>query len=470
MPDNGITPEAPAPAAFSVRLEGDTVLVCSGELDLAAAPALRRSLERVLRLAPARVVVDLRQVSFFDASAISELVRARNSCRAASGDLVVRSASPSGRRVLGIVGLTDLVAEAPSAAELWSTWEAACATARYGAAPLVFDRTAMLATITALTEDPSSISASDLSTVVAAHDGASAAVAVMQLWALRDVLHSWIGPRSERQTALAAMASSALAALEQATLLDPLTGLLNRRALDRDLLQSLAAARRHRQCLSVVMVDVEGLKATNDQLGHAAGDDTLRAVATNLTSALRAGDDAYRIGGDEFVLVLPELRPDDIGAVMARAVVGARGAFTWGCAWIEGDDAAPVAQRAARLLQQADQRMLDHRALVRGGHAEPGAVPEPPVVLAGRFSAGSRSAVVIEEAKGLVAEHFDISIDGAATMLRAFAAAQGQPLLDAAGALVDRSVDVARLAPHRPGQPDAHAASGAVAGAPSAER
>lgn len=96
-------------AAFSVRLHGDAVLTCSGELDPATKPALRRSLRRVVRLAPDRVVVDLSRVSFFDAGTVGELVRARSASRAAGGDLVVRGPSPFGHRVLSIIGLADIV-------------------------------------------------------------------------------------------------------------------------------------------------------------------------------------------------------------------------------------------------------------------------------------------------------------------------------------------------------------------------
>jgi len=99
--------------SFSARLDGDAVLCCSGEIDPETIPVLRRSLRRVVLLAPARVIVDLSRVSFFDAGAIGEFVRAREASRAAGGDLVLRAPSPFGRRVLGIVGLTDLIADEP---------------------------------------------------------------------------------------------------------------------------------------------------------------------------------------------------------------------------------------------------------------------------------------------------------------------------------------------------------------------
>jgi anti-anti-sigma factor len=494
------------PPGFTVRLEGDAVLLCAGELDLATNSALRRSLDRVLRLAPDRVVLDLSRVSFFDAGAIGELMQARTTIRAAGGQLVVRAPSPFGRRVLSIVGLTNLITDDQGQAtassdapgdvgahrdELVAAWETECATDRLGATPLVFDPTTVLSEILALLDDPSSgTPAADPAAAPARHDEMSAATGVMQLWALNNVLHARSktnGTRSEHEerrwlgteAALAAMASATLAELEQTTLLDPLTGLLNRRALDRDLLKSLAFARRHAQCLSVVMIDVEGLKATNDQFGHAVGDDTLRGVAASLLSALRIEDNAYRIGGDEFVLVLPGLCPDDVDGVMERTVVGAQGAFTWGCAWVNGDeDAASDAERAANLLQQADQRMFDHRARVRGSWERVDvpdvltrALIEPTVGPAGRFTAGKRSSVVIDEAKGLIAEHFDIGISEGSIMLQAFSTAQCQSVEDAAVALMAREIDAARLAPHRLGRsatPQVGTDQGADDRAPSA--
>jgi anti-anti-sigma factor len=462
-----------------VRWEGDLVLTCAGELDLATKSVLHRSLRRALDLAPARIIVDLSRVSFFDAGVIGELVRARRRSRAAGGDLVVRAPSRFGRQVLGSVGLADLVLGDARPGPTWIgasedvgalddlvvAWEAACSTDRYGAAPLVFDPSMLIERVLGGL-DPSSVTpAADRGTAVVRRDETSAATAVMQLWALRDVLSARspaTGTRSEpdvrrlgAEAALAAMALAGLAELERTTLLDPLTGLLNRRALDRDLLKALAYARRHEQCLSLVMIDVEGLKVTNDQLGHAAGDDTLRGVAASLLAALRAEDNAYRIGGDEFVLVLPALCAGDVDEVMDRTVGGSHGTFTWGCASVQGDaDASSDAERAAQLLEQADQRMLAYRAVVRARPQGPRSseavlsTAEPTIDLAGRFTAGARSRVVIDEAKGLIAEHFGIDVRAASAMLRAFATAQGQSVQAAAGLLAARAVDVAHLAPH----------------------
>ena len=85
-------------------------------------------------------------------------------------------------------------------------------------------------------------------------------------------------------------------------LVDPLTGLGNRRAFDRDLAAAFTD-RRRRGGLLVAMVDLDGLKAINDSLGHAAGDQALAAIAAALRSGVRLEDRVYRLGGDEFAVL-----------------------------------------------------------------------------------------------------------------------------------------------------------------------
>jgi two-component system cell cycle response regulator len=94
-------------------------------------------------------------------------------------------------------------------------------------------------------------------------------------------------------------------ALRELAQTDPLTGLPNRRAMLNRLGAESRRARRYRTHLSCVMVDLDGLKAINDELGHAAGDAVIVAVATLLRDELRETDLGARVGGDEFVLLLP---------------------------------------------------------------------------------------------------------------------------------------------------------------------
>ena len=89
---------------------------------------------------------------------------------------------------------------------------------------------------------------------------------------------------------------------------DPLTGLRNHRCFHEDLTRELARASRGATPLSLVMLDLDDLKQVNDGLGHQAGDERLRALADAMRTTHRAGDTAYRIGGDEFAVLLTHTR------------------------------------------------------------------------------------------------------------------------------------------------------------------
>ena len=110
-----------------------------------------------------------------------------------------------------------------------------------------------------------------------------------------------------------------LAALRLVYQRDAVTGTLNR-ALMLDRLQSaLLSARRHQRRLAVMFVDLDHFKPINDRLGHACGDEVLQIVARALQSVLRESDTLCRYGGDEFVVLLPEISaPDDAGRIAAE--------------------------------------------------------------------------------------------------------------------------------------------------------
>ena len=88
---------------------------------------------------------------------------------------------------------------------------------------------------------------------------------------------------------------------------DALTGLANRRSLERTLEAALARAGGRGRSVGVIMLDLDGFKAINDTRGHAAGDDALREVALRLKRCVRERDLVARLGGDEFVVVLTDL-------------------------------------------------------------------------------------------------------------------------------------------------------------------
>jgi diguanylate cyclase (GGDEF)-like protein len=96
---------------------------------------------------------------------------------------------------------------------------------------------------------------------------------------------------------------------------DWLTGTYNRRALSEHLARASAYARRHGEPVSVMMVDLDGFKETNDSFGHEAGDNVLRAIAGCMRSVLRADDVFGRWGGDEFAVILPAI--DEVAVAIA---------------------------------------------------------------------------------------------------------------------------------------------------------
>ncbi|SDO82784.1 PAS domain S-box-containing protein/diguanylate cyclase (GGDEF) domain-containing protein [Halomonas shengliensis] len=108
---------------------------------------------------------------------------------------------------------------------------------------------------------------------------------------------------------------AAEAKVQHRALHDELTGLPNRLHLEQHLAQGLRLARREGHGLAVLFLDLDHFKEVNDRLGHAAGDDLLRAVTERLQGALREADLLARLGGDEFVAVLAPLRHGEAGAI-----------------------------------------------------------------------------------------------------------------------------------------------------------
>ena len=203
-------------------------------------------------------------------------------------------------------------------------------------------------------------------------------VLVHELAGLRQVLNAALAQRLDAPSAAGAQdrvngaidalveacTASATERLAAMALVDPLTGLRNRRGLEQDLNQRLALAERGDRPLTVVVCDVDGLKAINDGQGHAAGDHVLRALGEALEAARRAGDQAYRIGGDEFLLMLPDTDHDEAKRLVERVSAGAP-SFGWGSATFPFDG-----HRGAALIQLADQRLLGNRR-----HASAGTEP-----------------------------------------------------------------------------------------------
>ena len=134
-------------------------------------------------------------------------------------------------------------------------------------------------------------------------------------------------PSADRLQALRIFANDASAALVSGQHLgelrflanhDPLTRLLNRRAFVSRLEGEVARARRYGRSFGLVLADLDAFKQLNDRHGHATGDEALAAFAGVLTECLRQPDDAFRIGGDEFAMILAEATHDDARFVVSR--------------------------------------------------------------------------------------------------------------------------------------------------------
>jgi diguanylate cyclase (GGDEF)-like protein len=102
---------------------------------------------------------------------------------------------------------------------------------------------------------------------------------------------------------------------------DALTGLPNRHVFFDRAQQALALARRHKSPAAILFIDLDNFKPINDSLGHKAGDDLLKEVATRLRACVRESDTVARFGGDEFVILLIDFTPTQEPEDVARAII-----------------------------------------------------------------------------------------------------------------------------------------------------
>ena len=156
---------------------------------------------------------------------------------------------------------------------------------------------------------------------------------------------------------------------------DSLTGLANHRAFQEEFESLLALSLRHRLDLALLLIDIDDFKTVNDSAGHAVGDDLLTEMGRILRGQLRASDRVFRIGGDEFAILLPHTDADNARMVATRLLAACveprtTGDFRRGFAFSAGLTAAPAfASSRERLLSQADEALYqakrDGRCLVR---------------------------------------------------------------------------------------------------------
>jgi diguanylate cyclase (GGDEF)-like protein len=110
------------------------------------------------------------------------------------------------------------------------------------------------------------------------------------------------------------------ARLEHQAMTDSLTGLYNHRAFHERLRRALATASRSHEAVSVLMLDIDDFKRVNDIYGHGAGDEILRGLAETLKDAVRASDVVYRLGGEEFAIVVTSSSPQNAERLAHRLV------------------------------------------------------------------------------------------------------------------------------------------------------
>jgi GGDEF domain-containing protein len=132
---------------------------------------------------------------------------------------------------------------------------------------------------------------------------------------------------------------------------DPLTGVMNRRGIIEALRHELDRAARRRQAISVVTIDLDGLREVNNTRGHRAGDELLASVTRHWVEGVRHRDAIGRTGGDEFLLVLPQTSLDQAEAIVDRLRDGSPGPWSAGVAMAKPHDSVES------MLDRADDRL-----------------------------------------------------------------------------------------------------------------
>jgi diguanylate cyclase (GGDEF)-like protein len=211
-------------------------------------------------------------------------------------------------------------------------------------------------------------------------DGEDEVVGIVAFFGMQD----WIlAPRSERlindgapHVARALKNARTLADIRRLTTEDHLTGALNRRGFEDGLRREAERARRSGHAMSLITIDVDHFKGINDLFGHAVGDAVLQAVTGSSREMLRRSDLLCRMGGDEFVIILPETEPaaaEDVArrlsAACAEIVVpdsDGRPAVTVSLSMGVAGFEAGCAEGPIELLRRADDALYGAKRAGRG--------------------------------------------------------------------------------------------------------
>ena len=164
--------------------------------------------------------------------------------------------------------------------------------------------------------------------------------------------------------------------LRNLAMIDPLTGLYNRRFAEQRLAAEVARSERRGHPLTVLTLDLNNFKEINDTYGHPAGDQVLQEFASRLNKVIRGSDLAVRLGGDEFLVVLPECTLEQLKLVLQRLSSfeldwqGQKIPVTFSAGWKDYE----MGDRPEEMLARADEALYSNKRATK--------TPNPPTKLA----------------------------------------------------------------------------------------
>jgi diguanylate cyclase (GGDEF)-like protein len=191
---------------------------------------------------------------------------------------------------------------------------------------------------------------------------------VIAIWRFGDDMYSMLVTLTISSAMLGELVGVFSRRLKASSLTDVLCGVWNKRGFQLLLSKAIRTARRGGSRLSMLFLDLDDFKGVNDSLGHAEGDRVLRAFAVQIEAGSRTGDTLARIGGDEFVLLMPETGAEQ-GDAVARRLQEAVDVVSWSYGVAE----LLPGEGAEEFISRADQLMLEQKARRRAQRAGGGA-------------------------------------------------------------------------------------------------